>query len=294
MSFSCTLHPVDPRVVRELRQGLAGEREDWSFLVRLWRQKQLINRINQPFKQCLQELFTDHPQFPKELYLWGRPFFFHSDDPVWINRGIAGLYGMNREREIYDFFRDELHALAGESLVNQVDVKYQRSKEPDLGINRVMGRLRADYKNRSYQSLGMDLGFVLAQLLAAAYPYWYLGSYGLSFLKELGIAGWVNQPDGLPGFFSDFEEIVPYIPRKLERNLSAGLYLDPEEVSELAALIQVEEKVILYRMAQKQLTQDAASLLLQKTREALAYAEEYRFGLLEASDIYERKPPPFP
>ncbi|HYH03059.1 MAG TPA: hypothetical protein VEC37_08165 [Bacillota bacterium] len=294
MSFSCTLHPVDPRVIRELRQGIKAEREDWSFLLRLWRQKQLINRVNQPFKHCLQELFTGHPEFRVALYLWGRPFFLQSDDPNRINQGIASLYGMNKETEIFDFFLAELTRLTGDSPTKQLSIKFQRHKEPDLGINQVMERLRLAYKNRSYQELGMDLGFVLAQLVGVAYPYWHLGSYGLSFLEELRIPGWENQPAGLQAHFSEFEAFVPYIPQNLERNLSAGIYLDPEEVRELAALIAAEEPVILYRMAQKQLALDSARLLLQKTREALAYAEEYRFGLMEASDIYERKPPPFP
>lgn len=294
MSFSCTLHPVDPRILRELSQSLKGEKADWEFLIRLWRQKQGINRVNQPFKEQVAASLTEIKGLVPELHLWGRPFFIHSNEPAAINAAIARLYGLNNEAERVAFFQAQLRCFAADSELQKVRIKPRGDKRYELGLNRVLDQLRALYKKKSFKELGMDLGFVAAQLAGAGYPYWHLDVYTLSFLHDLQAMSGAVEPVGLPGVFRELEAVAPLIPVRLERNLSAGIYLNPAEVEVWAGVLKTEESAILGRLAQKQVTRPLALLLLQKIREALEYAREYRYGILEASDIYEEKPPPYP
>jgi hypothetical protein len=294
MSFSCTLHPVDPRIAKALIDGVKGNKTNWGVLNRLRERKQLINRVNQPFKDGLAELLADCPDFNLELHLWGRPFFIHADQVEAIIGKIDRLYGMNRETEVLDFFLAELREFSEEAYLKRKRFKYPVVKELSLGLNPALAKMQAFLKHRHYKELTADLGFVLAQLLGVAYPYWYLGGYTLSFMADLQIPGWTETVPGVAGLFGEIEEVIPFHNRSLERNLSSGMYLTPEEVGELIPLLEREKSFILYRMAEKQVSGRTAELILQKAGEALSYAKEYRFGLLEASDIHEKSPKRYP
>lgn len=287
MSYSCTLHPVDSRVVRSLIAAMTEGRADWSYLKRLWLKKQLINRVNQPFKQGLKELLTDCPEFNLEIHLWGRPFFIYGEQPEEVSRKINVLYGMTNVRAIKDFYLGQLRQFSETAYQERASWEIPKLKETDLGLEVILANLRSAYKHQKYEYLGEEIGFILAQLNGAAYPYWQLDNFGLTFLEQLPLPGWEQSPNGLRELFSELPQIKEYLPVSLNRNLAAGIYLDQSEVSELLELLDRYYDSLLSLMGQKQLPESTAQIMIQKTKEALVYAKDHGYGLLEATDIIE-------
>lgn len=294
MSYCCTLHPVDPRVAQNMITGVKGKRTDWSIFIRLWRKKQMINRINFPFKDGLAELLADHPLFNPDIHLRGRPFFIHSDQPEEVIRKIVEFYGANSEKEVLTIYMEELKKFSEFAYFKRLTFLPKTTKEPNLGVERVLRNLYQYYKSKKYSVLAGEIGFILAQLLGYAYPYWYMDNYGLSFLEELGVLGWNRDSAGLANLFQDLPEIARFLPGKLERNLSAGIYLDPLAVKSLLTILIVQQPYLIKKMEEKQLLKEDASGFTQKTIEALTYAQGHGFGLMEATDIFEEKTVQYP
>ena len=131
-------------------------------------------------------------------------------------------------------------------------------------------------------------------MAGAAYPYWYMGNYGITFLESLRVPGWANEPNGLGKLFPDLPEIAKFLPARLERNLTAGIYLDHQEVAELLVLIDEHAADLVQKMELKQFSSDLAAIILQKLTEALTYSFNHGLGLLEATDVFEAEPLPYP
>jgi hypothetical protein len=131
-------------------------------------------------------------------------------------------------------------------------------------------------------------------MAAVAYPYWYMGAYGLTFLEQVEVPRWSNPPVGLRDPFSCLGETVRYLPDRLCRGLSNGVYLSPREVGEILEIIRADEAVIRIKLTQKQFSTQFFSLFIRKLTEALTYAQAHRYGLLEATDVYEKFPKKYP
>jgi hypothetical protein len=295
MGFSCTLHPVDSRVVRSLAAEIRGKRADWRDFTRLRKKKWLINRVNQPFKDAVKDLLQGNPAFYPELHLWGRPFFIYSNELEDIIEAITELYGVRSFKQIEKFYRRELCRFSEE--ICWTEVQFQKSRqrqESRLGLRQVLMELRTLFKNQKFERLADEIGFVLAQLLALAYPYWRLEDFSLTFLRELQVPGWEDEPAGQTRLFQDTPELAPFLPGQLIKDLAAGIYLDPAQVRELLAIVPEKADEWVLRMESKQLTHRIGYLQLQKLSEALAYAASYNQGLLEAVDLYAGQPRQYP
>ena len=112
-------------------------------------------------------------------------------------------------------------------------------------------------------------------------------SYGISFLEGLGVPNWGRNFPGQAVLFQDFPEIAGYLPKRLERNLTAGMYLDPGEVRELLKILISEQSNLVHKIEQKQFLKEEALSFIQKMIEALTYAAGHGFGLIEATDVFE-------
>ena len=73
MSFCCTLHPLDPRFAESLEKSILGHKSDWSHLWLNYRQKKIINRVNQRIKACLSDLMGEVSGYCAEIHQSGRP-----------------------------------------------------------------------------------------------------------------------------------------------------------------------------------------------------------------------------
>lgn len=294
MSFRCTLHPVDLRVAAALEAELRGETADWNILLRLWRKKQLINQINQPFKACLRDILADIPEFETELHIWGRPFLIYAGEAEAVSQKIAEYYGANNETEILKLYLDELRKFSEWAYFQKLNFKVKNEPLPDLGLKPVLRNLRQLYKKQQFPVLGGELGFILAQLLGVAYPYWYTDNYGLSFLKTLEFGKWEREPTSLAGLFSKLPEIGKYLPKRLERSLSVGIFLSPLEVREFLALLNETKIDWIRKMEEKQLSQATAVIFVRKVVECLTYAAGHGYGLLEATDVTNEEKVEYP
>ena len=170
MSFRCTLHPVDLRVVAALVIGVKGGRSDWTVLLRLLQKKQMINRINQPFKQGLAELMADCPEFRPEIHLWGRPFLIYTSQPEEVARKIAEFYGAKNEPEVLKLFLEELKEFSEPAYWKRLTFQYPKIKEPDLGVSQVMKNLHQTYKAKRYSVLGRGIGFYFGPVIGIRLP----------------------------------------------------------------------------------------------------------------------------
>jgi hypothetical protein len=287
LSFRCTIHPVDLRVVSALVSGVKGGRPDWTVLSRLLRKKQMIDRINQPFKQGLSELLVDCPEFQPEIHLWGRPFLIYTSHPEGVARKIAEFYGAKNESEVLRLYLEELKKFSEPAYWKRSVFLCPKKKEPDLGLSRVVKNLHQTYNARQYSVLAEDLGFILAQILGYAYPYWYMDSYGISFLEGLEVSGWNRNSRGQVALFQAFPETAGYLPQRLARNLTAGIYLDPAEVRGLLKILISGQSDLVDKIEQKQFSKEDALSYTQKIMEALTYAAGHGFGLMEATDVFE-------
>jgi hypothetical protein len=295
MSFSCTLHPVDLHIVHDLAAEIRGKRADWGDFTRLRKKKGLINRINQPFKHTIKELLQENPAFYPEIHLWGRPFFIYSNELDEIIETITEFYGTYSLRQVEKLFRRELCRFSEE--LSWSDFRLKKADQPResrLGLRQALMELHLLFKNQKYEHLADEIGFVLAQLLALAYPYWHLEDCSLTFLRELQLPGWEEEPAGQTRLFQELPELAPFLPGELIKDLAAGIYLDPIQVRELLAIIPVQADEWELRMESKQLTQRIGYLQLQKLSEALAYAAGHNQGLLEAVDLFEDKSQQYP
>ena len=287
MSFSCTLHPVDQRVINALMDHLRDGRADWHFFKHLWYKKKLINQVNQPFKLGLKELLAEDPSFNPLIQLWSRPFLIYDNDPAMVAQKIAEYYGAARLEDIKRIFLKELSKFSEAAYWAKVKAKYPRIKEPRLGLNEVLAEVHWSFKAEDYKKAATESGFILAQLLSVAYPYWCSRELGLSFLKDFTDLGWDDEPTGQAGIFNQLPELAPYLPSRLKRNLTAGIYLSPIEVRELGKIVERDQGIWIQKIQAKQIDHDTVVNLLQTVREVLAYAKEQHFGVLEASDIIE-------
>ena len=69
--------------------------------------------------------------------------------------------------------------------------------------------------------------------------------------------------------------------------MTAGIYLSPLEVKQLANdLLQGRERW-MQRLEAKQFPRQDADLFLSKLYEALFYAREHGYGILEASEVFD-------
>jgi hypothetical protein len=288
MSFSCTLHPVDLRVVHGLTAEIRGKRADWRDFNRLRQKKRLINRVNQPFKHVIKDMLHENPAFYPELHLWGRPFFIYSNELEEIIEAITELYGVHSFKQIERLYLRELCRFSEEACWTDFRFKKLRQRQKSrLGLRQVLMELHLLFKNHKFERLADEIGFVLAQLLAFAYPYWHLEDFSLTFLRELPVPGWENEPAGQTQLFQHLPELAPFLPGRLIKDLAAGIYLDPAQVRELLAIIPEKADEWVLRMGTKQLTPRIGYLQLQKLSEALAFAASYNQGILEAVDLFE-------
>lgn len=294
MGSVCTLHPLDPRLAESLRKSILGHKCDWSYLWRNYRQKMMINRVNQRLKTRLPDLLADVPVYAADLHQWGRPFLIADDDPVTVARKIAALYQTSDWTGVLRIYLDELAVFKAAAARQAATFEYPALKTDSPGLGPAVRELQRLFRLQKYREAGMEVPFVLAQLAALSYPYWYLNGFGISYLGQLHPPGWDGEPNGLTALFPDLPQLHEHFPRRLEHRLSAGIYLDPEEVVELLEIIEAGLEEIVNMLALKQFTAALALKILQKTAEALTYAKFHHYGLLEAADVFDAANAPYP
>lgn len=294
MSLNCTIHPIDPRLIKALMTAIKGMKTDWSFLKRLWTKKQMIDKVNQSFKDGLLELLKDTPEFDIQIHLWGRPFFIVDSNPKQIVDQIDHLYALNNERQIKQFFLEELKKLSETAYQKRQQINLTPPPKIALGLETALQELKQLYKQKQFKELGIEYGFVLAQIAAVAYPYWYMNGQGLTFIADLELPHFTGKPEGLAATSNVLSEISDYIPQRLTKSLSSGIYLNQHEVRELLRIIELDASYCKHVMAQKQFSPANADNFLMKLTEALEYAASHNYGIIEASDVVDKETKRYP
>lgn len=287
MSTNCTLHPIDTKLAQALEASILGKRPHWDFFLHLYQKKSLIDTVNQPFKREILELLKPEHGLIIDLHLKGRPFLCESDEPSELTSLINQLYKANHEKDILKLLLKELQKLSEALYQEMLYFRFTKSKAPKLGLDSIIKDLQKLYRSGHQQNTALESTFILAQLSGLSQPYWFTGSYSLSFIQRLGVPGWDNDPEGIGPLFTTLPELAPFFPNHIERSLSTGIYLNHEEVGELLEIIYNEAETILKKMSLKQISEEVGFRALQKTTEALEYAKENHYGLLEAADIFD-------
>jgi len=290
MSYNCTLHPVDLRLAEALTFELtARERAEWDFFWKLAKQKSLLDQVNRFFKAELKSELVKLPEFRAEIHLYGRPFLIHANEPSAIITTLAKFYATLDLAELRELYLEEIGKFSVELQAQATELTLPDQKKIPLGLEQILVQFKNAYRKQNYLTLSTELPFVLAQLAGLSQPFWRTGQFGLSFLADLGIPKWENEPDGYEALFSELPELWEEFPQRLTRNLAGGIYLNPAEVDELEMLLLAHRSDVIRKMALKQMTTEVSEALIQKTLEALAYAKHYGLGLMEATDIFDSK-----
>jgi len=161
-------------------------------------------------------------------------------------------------------------------------------------LETTLQELKQLYKQKQFKELGVEYGFVLAQIAAAAYPYWYMNGQGLTFIADLELPHLTGEPEGLATASNLLTEIADYIPQRLTKSLSSGIYLNQHEVRELLKIIELDASYCKHVMAQKQFSSTSADSFLMKLTEALEYAASHNYGIIEASDVFDKETKHYP
>ncbi len=298
---ACSLHPMDVRLLKIFVSVIQGEPvPDLREEATRRRQRDILLNWSQRVTRAASSLAVNVAPEDWTLFTQLRPFFITQDTPIEVTTRLNDLFNAHSLSEIVDIYREELARLDADQADNIIDaVRHDQTPEAATihSVDVIEENLRAYLIAERHEldalfaainpgalqleKAGSWLSWRAFLFNANMHPWWVTRATsltGLASRKELNFLPVMADPRGM---FAAFVNRVPnlqdHLPYALVKMHSTGMCIPPASVG--TALATMNE------WPEEQLSAVATPGELRALHEALYFAQSYKYGLWEASEM---------